>query len=162
MLEHDLENRFPSPIKSRTCFSGSCPRQLLAAVSIQLSRVARTVSLADPAHGVMIAAAGIRTANTERPMRRLALFAASLAVLAAGGCATEVGPSPAELKANWEAQNIPPQSYKQDLIAYMRTYLNDPSGIREAAVSQPALKDFGPAQRFMTCVRFNARKTDGK
>jgi hypothetical protein len=95
-------------------------------------------------------------------MRRLALLAASLAALAVAGCATEVGPSPAELKANWEAQNIVPQGYKQDLLAYMRTYLNDPMRIRDAAVSQPALKDFGPGQRFMTCVRFNARKSDGK
>src|SRR5450830_1648191 len=110
----------------------------------------------------MIAAAGTRTANTERPMRRLALLAASLAVLAAGGCATEVGPSPAELKANWEAQNIVPQGYKQDLKAYMRTYLNDPTGIRDAAVAPPVLKDFGPGQRFMTCVRFTERKSDGK
>ncbi len=96
-------------------------------------------------------------------MGKLALGAAAIVVLMAAGCATtEVGPSPAELKAKWEAQNIPPPTYKQDLIAYMRTYLNDPSGIREAAVSPPALKDFGPGQRFMTCVRFNARKSDGK
>jgi hypothetical protein len=95
-------------------------------------------------------------------MGKLALLAAVMAALATAACTTEVGPSPAELKANWEAQNIPPQGYKQDLIAYMRTYLNDPSGIREAAVSQPALKDFGPGQRFMICVRFNARKSDGK
>jgi len=95
-------------------------------------------------------------------MGKLALLAAAMATLALAGCTTEVGPTPAELKANWEAQNIPPLTYKQDLIAYMRTYLNDPTGIREAAVSQPALKDFGPGQRFMTCVRFNARKSDGK
>jgi len=92
------------------------------------------------------------------PMRRLAL----VAVLALGGCTTDVGPSPAELKANWEAQNILPQGYRQDLIAYMRTYLNDPSGVRGASVSPPALKDFGEGQRFMTCVRFNARNGDGK
>ena len=86
---------------------------------------------------------------------------AALAALAIGGCTTDVGPSPAELKANWEAQNIPPQAYRQDLIAYMRTYLNDPSRIRDAGVSAPALKDFGQGQRFMTCVRLNARKSDG-
>ena len=91
-------------------------------------------------------------------MRWLALLAA----LACAACTTDVGPSPAELKANWEAQNVVPQGYKQDLLAYMRTYLNDPSGIRGAAVSPPALKDFGPGQRYMVCVRFNARKSDGK
>ena len=91
-------------------------------------------------------------------MRWLALLAA----LACAGCTTDVGPSPAELKVNWEAQNVLPQGYKQDLLAYMRTYLNDPSGIRGAGVTQPALKDFGPGQRFMTCVRYTERKSDGK
>ena len=91
-------------------------------------------------------------------MRWLALLAA----LVCAGCTTDVGPSPAELKVNWEAQNVLPQGYKQDLLAYMRTYLNDPSGIREAGVTQPALKGFGPGQRYIICVRFNARKTDGK
>jgi hypothetical protein len=94
-------------------------------------------------------------------MRCRALLAVSLAALAAG-CATDVGPSQAELKAKWEAQNIVPQSYKQDLIAYMHTYLNDPVGIRDAAVSGPVLKDFGPGQRFVACVRFNARNSEGK
>jgi hypothetical protein len=98
----------------------------------------------------------------ERSMRRLALLAASLAVLASAGCTTDVGPSPAELKANWEAQNVPPQGYRQDLIAYMRTYLNDPSGIRGATVSPPALRDFGPGQRYVACVRYAERKSDGK
>lgn len=95
-------------------------------------------------------------------MGKLALLASAMATLGMAACTTDVGPSPAELKANWEAQNVVPQGYKQDLLAYMRTYLNDPSGIRGAAVSPPALKDFGPGQRYMVCVRFNARKSDGK
>lgn len=95
-------------------------------------------------------------------MRWLTLVTASLAALALGGCATEVGPSPAELKATWEGQNVMPQGYKRDLLAFMRTYLNDPSHIREAAVSQPLRKDVGPGERYVTCVRYNARKSDGK
>ena len=61
-----------------------------------------------------------------------------LAVLALGGCATEVGPSPGELKARWEAQNIFPQNYNNALIAFLRTYINDPIHIRDAAVSAAA------------------------
>jgi hypothetical protein len=123
---------------------------------------ARPASLADPARGAMIAAAGPGLRMRRRLMRILALLAAALMVLAGAGCTTDVGPSPAELKANWEAQNIPPQGYKKDLIAYMRTYLNDPSGVRGATVSQPVLKDFGPGQRFVACVRYSERKGDGK
>ena len=90
-------------------------------------------------------------------MRWLALVAA----LMVGGCATDVGPSPAELKAQWEAQNVFPQGYKTDLMAFLRTYLNDPSHVRSAAVSQPALKNIGPGERYIACVRYNAR-VDGK
>ncbi len=86
-------------------------------------------------------------------MRWLALAA----VLLVGGCATEVGPTPAELKAQWEAQNVFPRNYKADLMAYMRTYLNDPTHVRGAAVSQPELKPIGPGERYIVCVRYNAR-----
>jgi hypothetical protein len=85
-----------------------------------------------------------------------------LAALALGGCASDdVGPSKAELKARWDGQNIYPQNYKSDLLAYMRTYLNEPSGVRDAAVSAPVLKDVGQGERFITCLRYNERK-DGR
>jgi len=84
-----------------------------------------------------------------------------LALLVVGGCATDVGPSPAELKAQWDAQNVFPQNYKNDLMAFLRTYLNDPAHIRSASVSQPVLKDVGPGQRYVACVRYNPR-IDGK
>jgi hypothetical protein len=86
-------------------------------------------------------------------MRWLAL----LAVLVVGGCATEIGPTPAELKATWEGQNVFPQNYKADLMAYMRTYLNDPTHVRGAAVALPQLKPVGPGERYVACVRYNAR-----
>jgi hypothetical protein len=89
-------------------------------------------------------------------------FVLLLALLAIGGCASDLGPSPGELKAQWEAQNVPPQNYKQDLLAFLRTYLNDPSHIRAASVSQPQLKTVGPGQRYVACVRYNARNSEGK
>jgi hypothetical protein len=85
-----------------------------------------------------------------------------VAVLIVGGCATEVGPTQAELKAQWEAQNVFPQNYKNDLMAYMRTYLNDPTNIRGASVSPPVRKTAGPAERYVACLRYNARKGGGQ
>jgi hypothetical protein len=82
--------------------------------------------------------------------------------LLAGGCSTDLEPTPAELQARWEAQNIAPENYKQDLLAFLRTYLNDPTHIHDAAVSPPALKTLGPGQRFIACVRYNARNGSGK
>jgi hypothetical protein len=101
---------------------------------------------------------GDLTMRKQMAARLLACLAA--AVLA--GCATDIGPTSAELKARWDAENIYPQNYRQDLLAFLRTYLNDPAQVRGAAVSQPQLKYIGPGDRYVSCVRFNARNTDGK
>lgn len=90
-------------------------------------------------------------------------FVLMLVLLALGGCSTDnTGPSPAELKAQWSAENVYPQTYKQDLLSFLRTYLNDPSHIRDAAVSPPESKTVGPGPRFVACVRYNARGSDHK
>jgi hypothetical protein len=95
--------------------------------------------------------------QAEKTMRRLLL----LAVILVGGCSTDIGPSKEELREGREAQNVFPQNYKADLLAYMRSYLNDPSRIRGAGVSEPARKDIGSVERYVACVRFNARKSNG-
>jgi hypothetical protein len=87
---------------------------------------------------------------------------AVLAALAAGGCATDLGPTPTELKARWEAENVYPANYKDDLLAFLRTWLNDPSHVRAGAVSPPVRKQVGPGERYVACVRYNARGSDGK
>jgi hypothetical protein len=88
---------------------------------------------------------------------------ALLAALALAGCARDnLEPTPAELQARWDAQNVFPANYKGDLLAYMRTYLNDPTHVRAAAASAPFLKSVGPGERYIVCVRYNARNTDGK
>jgi hypothetical protein len=96
----------------------------------------------------------------EKRMAAWLLTGLAAAVLA--GCATEIGPTPAELKSRWDAENIYPQNYRQDLLAFLRTYLNDPTQVRAATVSQPQLKFIGPGDRYVSCVRFNARNLDGK
>jgi hypothetical protein len=95
-------------------------------------------------------------------MRALMLLTVAATAAALGGCATEIGPSASELKARWDAENVYPQGYRQDLLAFLRTYLNDPSHVRGASVSQPQLKYIGPGDRYVACVRYNARNSDGK
>src|SRR6476660_3951005 len=95
-------------------------------------------------------------------MRALALSMAVSVAGVLGGCATETGASTSELKARWDADNVYPQGYRQDLLAFLRTYLNDPSQVRSASVSQPQLKYIGPGDRYIACVRYNARNSDGK
>ncbi len=54
--------------------------------------------------------------------------------------------------------NITPTNYKADIAAAMHSYLNDPTGIRDAAVSPPELKMLGLVARYVACVQFNPKK----
>ena len=54
--------------------------------------------------------------------------------------------------------NVPPANYKPDILGAMHAYLNDPTGIRDAGIAEPALKSVGNATRYVVCLRFNAKK----
>ena len=90
---------------------------------------------------------------------RLRSVGVGAALLVAACASDDVGPSPAELRARWDAQNIAPQNYKNDLLAFLRTYLNEPVGVRNAQASKPLLKKVGPGDRYIVCVRFRERKS---
>ncbi len=91
-------------------------------------------------------------------MRSLALTIA-LALAACGKTLDEL--SSEQRKADWSAANVFPAEYRPELIAYLRTYLNDPTGVREAAISEPLLKPVGPGERYVVCVRFNPKRPGG-
>jgi hypothetical protein len=57
--------------------------------------------------------------------------------------------------------NVFPEKYREEILAYQRSYLNDPTGIRSAALSQPALRKVGSVERYVVCVRFNAKAPGG-
>lgn len=55
-----------------------------------------------------------------------------------------------------------PQNYKTEIIALLRTYLNDPSQVRDAFISEPAIKTVDGGDRYAVCVRYNAKKSGGQ
>src|SRR6516162_8537540 len=70
-------------------------------------------------------------------LRLLSLLALGVTISA---CASDNYEVSAEVrKAEWEAKNLYPRTYRAEIVAYLRTYLNDPSGLREAAISAPVL-----------------------
>ncbi len=98
-------------------------------------------------------------------MRRCAAPAGLLILtVALAGCGTSGEPTQADLRATWESRNVSPTNYRDDILAYMRTYLNDPGGVRNAAVAAPARKVIpgDPADRFISCVRYTAKTSTGQ
>jgi len=59
------------------------------------------------------------------------------------------------------ALNAYPTNYKSDILAAMHAYLDNPTGIRDAAIGEPALKSKGGTTRYVVCVKFNAKKNRG-
>jgi hypothetical protein len=54
--------------------------------------------------------------------------------------------------------NAYPANYKSDILAAMHAYLNNPTGIRDAAISEPVLKGSGSVSRYVACLRFTPKK----
>lgn len=83
----------------------------------------------------------------------------ALVVLGVAGCNAEWMKTYERAK---EANTTSPVNHRADIVAFMRTYLNDPSGIRDAAASEPELKAFDGNNRYVVCLRYNARKSGGQ
>lgn len=94
---------------------------------------------------------------------RLSAAAAILFTFMLAGCTTTGEPTQADLRATWESRNVAPTNYKGDILDYMRTYLNNPAGVRNAAITAPARKVIpgDPADRFTACVRYTAKNSTG-
>ena len=60
------------------------------------------------------------------------------------------------------AANPRPENYKSDILAMLHVYLRDPTQIRDAAASEPRLQAIGQRNRYVVCLRFNAKKGSGE
>ena len=86
------------------------------------------------------------------------VFLAAVAAAAAlAGCGTD---SAREMRE--ERASVFPSDYRGELIAFMKTYLNNPTNVRDAYIAEPAMKPFGSRHQYVVCVRYNARNTDGR
>ncbi|MCK1744110.1 hypothetical protein IVA80_25565 [Bradyrhizobium sp. 139] len=54
-----------------------------------------------------------------------------------------------------------PDNFRSDTLALMRTYLNNPVGVREASMAEPVLRELGGRRFYVSCLRFTPRETDG-
>jgi hypothetical protein len=86
--------------------------------------------------------------------RAILALAASLIL---GACGHHIRSPDADTAAD-DGANAYPANYRSDILAAMHAYLNNPTGIRDAAISEPALKASGNATRYLVCLKFNAKK----
>ncbi|MGP0094669.1 MAG: hypothetical protein ACLPKB_32670 [Xanthobacteraceae bacterium] len=56
------------------------------------------------------------------------------------------------------SSNMFPADYKREILAYLRTYLNEPTNVRDALISAPMLKEVSGHTRYVACLRYSTRR----
>ena len=54
-----------------------------------------------------------------------------------------------------------PDNYRAESLAFMKTYLNNPVGVHDAAMAEPVQRTVGGRLRYVSCLRFTPRESDG-
>lgn len=54
-----------------------------------------------------------------------------------------------------------PSNYKGEILSFMKTYLNNPVGVRNAVMAEPIQRVVGGRLRYLSCLRFSARDSAG-
>ena len=54
-----------------------------------------------------------------------------------------------------------PNNYRAEILAFMKTYLNNPVGVRDAVMAEPMQRTVGGRLRFVSCLRFTMRDSGG-
>ena len=54
-----------------------------------------------------------------------------------------------------------PANYHADILSFMRSYLNNPVGVHDAAMAEPMQRTVGGRLRYVSCLRFTPRESDG-
>src|SRR3954454_19506387 len=87
--------------------------------------------------------------------------AMGLVALALGACAGDGQSGMTYTDDRGVAEQPYPASYRAELLAFMKTYLNNPVGVKEAALAEPVQRTVGGRLRYVVCLRYNAKDSDG-
>ncbi|MDB5484151.1 MAG: hypothetical protein JWR29_55 [Tardiphaga sp.] len=90
-------------------------------------------------------------------MNRIAKAAGLLVALSLAGCGMS-----SMLESDRGDRGQPfPSSFKTELLAFLRTYLKDPVGVRDASMAEPVQRTVNGQLRYVSCLKYNPRETDG-
>jgi hypothetical protein len=92
------------------------------------------------------------------PARLLAILLLPLLLTACFG--SDDGGPPSFMEDSSVPQPYP-GNYRSELLAFMRTYLNDPVGVRNAMMADPVQRTVGGRERYVACLRYSERQSDG-
>jgi hypothetical protein len=54
-----------------------------------------------------------------------------------------------------------PAGYQAEMLAFLHTYMNNPVGVRDAVIAEPVERTVGGRVRYISCVRYAERQSDG-
>ncbi|WP_245286595.1 hypothetical protein [Bradyrhizobium sp. ARR65] len=89
------------------------------------------------------------------------LVAIVLLPLALAGCLGSDESGPPSFMEDSSAPQPFPENYHSELLAFMRTYLNNPVGVRDAMMADPVQRTVGGRVRYVSCLRFSEQQSDG-
>jgi len=137
-------------------------------VSSLFFRVIAWTSLSPRSEAIMIARSfGVSRAHLARAFRdHLGISAKRAAILmlpiALAACAGSDDGRSVTYTDDRGVTNQPyPDNYRAELLAFMKTYLNDPRGVHDAAMAEPVQRTVGGRLRYVSCLRFTPRESDG-
>ena len=82
--------------------------------------------------------------------------------VALSACAASDDSKPITFTDDRGVSNQPfPNNYRAELLAFLKTYLNNPVGVRDAVMAEPVQRVVGGRQRYVVCLRFSSRDSDG-
>jgi hypothetical protein len=92
------------------------------------------------------------------PAKYLAMLPLA-AMLAA--CQTDDAGSSMSFSSDSNANQPYPSNYRAETISFLHTYLNNPVGVHEAAIAEPVQRTVGGHLRYVGCLRYSERQSDG-
>jgi hypothetical protein len=94
--------------------------------------------------------------------KRVAILMLPIVLAAcAGGGDSDEGRSFSFFGGGKDSPQSFPGNYRSELLAFMKTYLNNPVGVRDAAMAEPVMRDVNGKMRYVSCLRYSARESDG-
>ena len=96
-------------------------------------------------------------------MGRSAKIAAMVLLpMALAACASSDDGKPVTYTDDRGVSNQPfPNNFRAEVLAFLKTYLNNPVGVRDAVMAEPVERVVGGRLRYVACLRFSAREPDG-